>query len=134
MTLLTFMPDGCVGLDLDLVTIGHIYRPIINNSYKHNEIWLFEDDVAKAQRRVLRINDWRTLSGNQPRTCTRHGIVLTTIYGYDPEKGSWGPSERTSYAELPARWTHDLYLKAHAFITENLHPYNDGQHYYRSKR
>lgn len=134
MTLLTFMPEGCVGLDLDLVTVGHIYRPEITGDYRRNQIWLFEDDVEKEQRRVLQINDYRTLAGNQPRTCTRHGIMLTTIYGYDPEGGSWGPSERTSYAELPARWTNELYKKAHAFIVENLHQYNGGVHYYRSKR
>lgn len=129
MEKLLIVDGGSRSLDLSLATIGHIYPPTFSSGRRYDEVHLYFDDKAKAQRLVLKVKHYSTLSGRKPKW-GEDEVVLYTIDGYDPDKNQWGPSERRS--ELPIDWKNGARLLAE--MTEHIRAhftqYNGGIHWY----
>lgn len=106
-----FIDEGSAGFDVDKITIVTL-RPVRFHDGKRIEnVWVYEDDPDKQQRRVLQFDHITTLTGRAPRTVTP-GVKLTTIYGYDPVNRRWGPQERTAYLDCTWKNTARLLREA----------------------
>ena len=130
MSQLTLVTGGDRALDLSKVVCGHLYTPQLDCGQRRLELWLFEDDTLKKQRRVLVVHHFTTLGGSLPRSYCRHNLKLTSIFGYDRERNCWGPEEQTAYHDLQPKDAARLYGEARAWIEANLVQYQNGPHYY----
>ncbi|MNY65404.1 hypothetical protein D3C86_2026700 [compost metagenome] len=61
-------------------------------------------------------------------------LKLTTIFGYDPEKGVWGPTERTRYMDIEWANAKRLVEEITTFVTDNLTPCQSGHTFYYRRR
>jgi hypothetical protein len=128
-TQLLMVDGGSAYLDLTKLTCGHLHRPEYYSGRRRHVIWLFEDDLAKSQRRVLVINHHTTMAGGLPRNEERE-LKLTTIYGYNAEKRQWGPEEHRSCLQITPADAKRIYEEAKAAIESRLVEYKGGPHWY----
>lgn len=132
MEKLVIVDGGTRTLDLTKATIIHLHKPRLDGGVQTAEVWLFIDDVEKKERQVLKLLHRTTLAGRKPRW-GEDSIQLTTIYGYDPEKKSWGPSERQSHMEIDWKNGKRLLAEIQDLALAHFDAYNGGPHWYRRK-
>lgn len=134
MEKLIFTEGGSAGFDVDLITIVTLYPVEIRNSLRREQVWVYEDDIAKQTRRVLQVTHVSTLAGRAPRHHLSE-LRLSTIYGYDQERHRWGPEERNSYLATDHRNTLRLLTEAKQLAELHLHqgPVGGMSYYRRTK-
>lgn len=130
MERLTMVDGGSATLDLTKATIIHLHNPRFHDGIRTLEAWLFIDDKEKAQRQVLVVKHRTTLADRKPRWGS-DSLKLTTIYGYDPEKNCWGPTERRS--EMDIEWKNGKRLidEIQDLALADFDAYRGGPHWYR---
>lgn len=129
MSQLLIIDGGSRTLDLSQCHIGHIYKPEIRAGRRVEQLWLFFDDRAKEERLVLQLLHRSTHKGNEIRG-TMSDIKLTSIFGYDPQKNRWGPTERHSDMQITFANGKRLVQEMTAHIHATMNQFNGGAHWY----
>lgn len=132
MNQLTLVDGGSRTLDLNKATVIHLYPPRLHDGIRTEVAWLFIDDRAKQERLVLSVQHRTTLACRKPRWGS-DSIELVTIFGYNPEKNNWGPTERRSDMEIDWKNGKRLLTAIQDLAMAEFAAYNGGPHWYRRK-
>lgn len=129
-TELLMVDGGTNTLDLTKATIVRDNASRFHDGIRIQEIHLYIDHKDKEERQVFKVVHRSTLGNRKPRWGS-DTIELTTIYGYNPDKNVWGPSERRSDMEIEWKNGKRLIKEILEFAQAELVQRRPGESYYR---